>query len=112
MHKKRVGVKTMRNLLLNCGGADNVVCEDGERLSMGLALERSLDGDNWESDQVLWGRRHHNGRSVGKNVYGPGSWQWNHQGFGEWGQLGCRRGNKAYLGCGEAASNEHGRWGR
>ena len=38
MHKKRVGVKRMRNLLLNCGGADNVVCEDGERLSMGLAL--------------------------------------------------------------------------
>jgi hypothetical protein len=45
MHKKLVGVKAMMSLL-SCSDAGNVVCEDDERLSMGLALERSLDGDD------------------------------------------------------------------
>lgn len=111
MHKKLVGVKAMMSLL-SCSDAGNVVCEDDERLPMGLALGRSLDGDDWESDLVLWGHRHHNGQSVGKNVYGRGSLQWNHLGFGKWDPRGCRKGNRAYLGCGGAASNEHGRWGR
>lgn len=114
---KLVGVKTMRSLL-SCGDDDdsvscvkNVGCKD-ERLLVEWVLERNQDGDDWKCGQVLWGHHHHNGRSVGRNVCGPGKWQWSHQGFEKWGQFDCKRGNKVGLSCGEAGSNGHGRWDR
>lgn len=58
------------------------------------------------------GHHHHSEQSVGRTVCGPGKWQWNHQVFEEWGQIGCKRGNKVSLSSEAAVSNEHGKWGR
>ncbi len=40
-------------------------------------------------------------------VCGLRKWQWSHEGFGKWGQFGCKRVKWESLGCRESTSNEH-----